>query len=328
MVEARPIFVFGCPRSGTSVLARMLDTHPDIGIPYESHLYNRVYPLVGQFGIDLGQPSTRARFIKELLRTDPLSLWTPRPSVTDTMTAITRNDFHGVVEGLMRAWLTTQGKSRWGEKTPPHTLCWRDIREGFPNLQVINLIRDGRDVALSHKAAPFGPKHIYHLAHRWVQYLDAAEQAQSALGPEAFLSVRYEDLVADPERELRRICAFLEEDYTPAMLGFHRTDVPYPTDHRNDDNLRRPVLAHNTEKWRGQMTPRELRIFETFAGNHLERYGYPRAVREPHLPAWEEFSCRFIEHPPRRALAMLTNRQGYRFAFQRFRLNTRIRFGL
>jgi len=327
-VEPRPIFIFGCPRSGTSVLTRMLDTHPDIAIPYESHLYNRVYPVVRRHCPDLSHPRTRARLVRELLRADPLTLWTPRPSAADTVAAITRDDFHGIVEGLMRAWTRNQGKSRWGEKTPQHTLCWRAIREGFPDLQVINLIRDGRDVALSHKAARFGPKHAYHLAGRWVQYLSAAEEAESALGVGAFLSVRYEDLVAEPETELRRICVFLKEDYSPAMLAFHRGDTAYPTDQRNMDNLRRPLLAGNTEKWRRQMTARDLRIFEALAGGQLDRYGYPRAMREPRLAAWEALSCRYIEHPPRRALAMLTNRQGYRFALQRFRLNTRIRFGL
>lgn len=325
--DRRPFFIFGCPRSGTSLLTRMLDSHPNLAIPYETHLYNRVYPLVRRY-CDLSRPRTRARLVAEILRTDPLTKWSPRPSLAETLAAISRDDFHGIFEGLMRAWTRRQGKSRWGEKTPPHTLCWRTILAGFPDLQVIHLIRDGRDVALSHKAAPFGPKHVYAVAQRWVQYLSAAEEAQAALGERAFLSVRYEDLVAEPERELRRICTFLGEGFTPAMLAFHNDAITYPTDRRNFDNLRRPLLSDNTEKWRRRMSARELRIFEAVAGAELERYGYARSLRDPRISVWEAASCRYLEHPPQRALAMLRNRQGYRFTIQRLRLNARIRLGL
>ena len=73
---------------------------------------------------------------------------------------------------------------------------------------------------------------------------------------------------------------------------------------------------------------RELRIFEAVAGAELERYGYARSLRDPRISVWEVASCRYLEHPPQRALAMLRNRQGYRFTIQRLRLNVRIRLGL
>ncbi len=323
----RPFFVFGCPRSGTSLLTRMLDRHPAIAIPYESHLYNRVYPIVRRVD-GLNSPRIRARVVAAILRTDYIRGWVPAPSLRETLAAITRDDFHGIVEGLMRAWTSGQGKSRWGEKTPQHTLHWRTILEGFPDVQVIHLIRDGRDVALSYRAAHFGPKHVYPLARRWIQYLSAAEAAQAVMGERAFLSVRYESLVANPEGELQRICAFLGEMFVPAMLTYYSGGAAYPTDRRNVDNLRRPVLAGNTDKWRTQMSARELRIFEAIAGAHLERYGYARAVPDPYIALWEAISCRYLEHPPRRALAMVHNLQGYRLALQALRFRLRVRLGL
>jgi len=322
----RPFFIFGCPRSGTSLLTRMLDTHPNLAIPYESHFYNWAYPLIRRR--DLSDASTRARLVAEMLRTDPMTMWTPPLSAAETLAAIPRHDPHGLFEGLMRAWTMREGKTRWGEKTPPHTLWWRTILGGFPDLQVIHLIRDGRDVALSHKAAPFGPKHVYQVARRWVEYLSAAEEAQAVLGEQAFLPVRYEDLLADPEPQLRRICAFLGEDFAPEMLTFYTDETAYPTDGRNLRNLKRPVLSNNTGKWRTQMSPRELRIFEALAGAELERYGYPRALENPRIPAWEALSCRYLEHPPRRALAMLRNRQGHRYAYERLRFSLMVRMGL
>jgi Sulfotransferase family len=325
--EPRPLFIFGCPRSGTSLLSRMLDAHPRIAIPYESHLYNEIYPLVQHRG-DLGDLAVRARLVDMILRTEYLKFWTPRPSAAETIAAIRRPGFHGIFEALLRAWTARRGKARWGEKTPQHALCWRTLVEGFPDLQIIHLVRDGRDVALSYRAAHFGPKHVYHLAQRWARYVKAAEEAGVALGDRAFLMVRYEDLITAPEPELRRICAFLGEEFTPAMLSYYRGDTPYPTDDRNSENLRRPVLSDNAGKWRTAMSPREIRIFEALAGAELERYGYPRTVEHPHIGTWEALSCRYLEHPPRRALAVLKNRQGQRSALQRLRFSLLGRMGL
>ena len=317
---AAPFFIFGCPRSGTSLLSAMLGMHPRLAIPQESHFYSGIYPIVQRFG-NLQHESTRARLVREILRTEHIRIWTPPPSVAETLDAITRYDFHGIVDGLMRAWAAGQGKPRWGEKTPPHTLCWRTILPAFPDARVVHLVRDGRDVVLSYKKAFFGPKHVYPLARRWEQYLSAAEKAREFLGKDRFHQLRYEDLLATPERELRRICAFLGEEFAPQMLAYHEAPRTSPSEGRNARNLRRPILSDNVGKWQGEMTNRELRIFESLAGDGLDRYGYARALDKPSLAVWESLSCQYLEHPPRRLSAILRNRQAGRIALEKIRLH-------
>ena len=315
-----PFFIFGCPRSGTSLLSHMLGSHPNLAVPYESHLYDSIFPIVQRYP-EPCRPSVRTRLVSEILRTEHVRRWTPAPSLSATLAAIQRYDFHGIVDGLMRAWAGSQGKSHWGEKTPQHTLCWRTISAGFPRLQVIHLVRDGRDVALSYKTAFFGPKHVYPLARRWRDYLAAAEEARASLGEKAFLQVRYEDLVTNPEPELRRICSFLGEEFAPSMLTFHQDGRSFlHADQRNARNLRLPVMSENIGKWRTGMTPREVRIFEALAGPSLEPYGYPRTVSHPRVSTWEGLSCRYLEHPPQRLSAALRNREGYRLALDKLRL--------
>jgi hypothetical protein len=324
--QQAPFFIFGCPRSGTSLLSSMLGSHPNLAVPYESHLYDSIYPIVRRYG-NPSRPSVRARLVSEILRTEHIRKWTPPPSLGETLDTIERYDFHGIVDGLMRAWARSQGKSRWGEKTPQHTFCWRTISAGFPGLQVIHLIRDGRDVALSYRAAYFGPKHVYPLACRWQQYLSAAEEARAHLGDKAFLQVRYEDLVESPELELRRICSFLGEEFAPSMLTFYQDGPTFHADHRNARNLRLAVMSGNAGRWRTEMTPREIRIFEALAGSSLERYAYSRAVKQPRISTWEALSCRYLEHPPRRVSALLKNREGYRLALQKLRLRMCLTMG-
>lgn len=318
--QNNPFFIFGCPRSGTSLLSTILGNHPHLAVPNESHLYSQIYPVV-QRHARLSNAPARTRLVAEILKTEYIRKWRPAPSLSETLHLITRDDFHGIVDGLLRAWASQLGKSRWGEKTPQHTLHWRTILPAFPDAQVIHLVRDGRDVALSYRSAFFGPKHVYSLALRWQQYLAATEAARGFLGDGAFLEVHYEDLVSAPEPELRRICAFLGEEFTPAMLAYHQDSQPTHCDPRNARNLRHPLMAENKGKWRRDMTQRELRIFEALAGPELERYGYDRAVADARISKLEALSCRYIEHPPKRLSSMLRNRQARRLVLQNLRLH-------
>jgi hypothetical protein len=297
----------------------MLGTHPNLAIPRESHLYDNIYPIVHRRA-DLTYEPTRVRVVSEILRTSFIKNWKPAPTLPETLAAITRHDFHGLVDGLLRSWASKLGKARWGEKTPQHTLCWRSILSGFDNAQVIHVVRDGRDVALSYRSAFFGPKHVYPLALRWQKYVASAEEARTAMGAGAFLQVRYEDLVADPEQELRRICRFLGEEFSAAMLTFYNEDRGPRRDTRNAQNLRRPVMSGNTAKWRSEMTQRELRIFEALAGSTLKRYSYETAVESPSISRWESLACRYIEHPPRRLLSIVRHPLLPRLAVEKLKL--------
>ena len=151
---------------------------------------------------------------------------------------------------------------------------------------------------------------------------------EGTLDTPRFHRVQYEALVAEPERTVRGICNFLREDYDPAMLDSHRSDVPYPTDSRNALNLRKPILANNSGKWRQEMSARDLRIFEAVAGNALEQYGYERGVPGARISSAEALSCRFIEHPPRKAISMMQNIKSQKIQLQRMRIYLRLRLGL
>lgn len=319
-----PIFLFGCPRSGTSLLSRMLGAHPRIAIPFESHFYNTFHPWLRHYG-DLGISDNRERLIRDILATEVVRDWFPRPVFEHALAEVDRYDFHGIVEAIMNSWTSDVGKERWGEKTPDHVFAWRTILEGFPDLQVIHMVRDVRDVALSWKRARFGPKHVYLLANRWVTYLQTVDEIRKELPPEQFFELRYEDLLESPEDVLRDTCRFLREEYSSGMLQYHRTDREYRTDKSNLENLRRPVMRNNAGKWVREMEPGQLRVVEAVAGPTMERFGYERRLDSPSVTPFERFRFRYLVHPPRKALAMIRNRKGHVDGLRRLGIYLRLR---
>jgi hypothetical protein len=93
-----------------------------------------------------------------------------------------------------------------------------------------------------------------------------------------YIELRYEDLVVEPDAQLRHICGFLGEDFDPAMLHFQniaRAQIPAGTFH---DAVRNPLNMEGVGRWRREMSPGELRIFEAIAGQTLVELGYPLAA--------------------------------------------------
>ena len=323
----RPIFIFGCPRSGTSLLSRIVGNHPRIAIPFESQVYPALFNWAKYYG-DLSVPQNRERLVSDILSLEYLRMWEPKPSVHETLSAIQRYDFHGVFEGLMRAWARSQGKHRWGEKTPQNTFYWRELLKGFPNMQVLNIVRDGRDVALSYKKAVFGPKHVYLIAQRWVEYLRVGEEVRAVLGKDSFLEVRYEDLLSNPTGAVQEICSFLGEEYVTEMLESYKSKSSYPTDPHNELNLHKPILKDNAGKWREQMKKRDLNIFEAVSGTYLERYGYKREVLDASISPLEVFSYRYLERPLIKIPSLFKNYKSQKVFLQRLRIYLRLRLGI
>ena len=309
MVDSRPFFILGAGRSGTSLLSRMLNQHPNLAVPPESHLYNTFYPWLRYYG-DLTLPRNRANLVADTVASGPLRDWSPRLRADEVLAQIDGDGFGAVVNGVMRAWAAKQGKRRWGEKTPKHVEYWKQISVDFKASPVIHVVRDGRDVALSMMEARFGPKSIYSCARAWKSYLHQMEDLRKGLPHELFLEIFYEELLGNSERVLREICEFLGERYAPKMLFYYRDKSPYPTDVRNRKNLTKPVMVENKEKWRSRMSEDDVRVFEAVAGDALARYRYPRAIDAPVMSRNESWLRHHLEAPCRRTIGRLKDHKG------------------
>jgi hypothetical protein len=309
MDDRRPFFILGAGRSGTSLLSRMLNQHPNLAVPPESHLYSTFYPWLRYYG-SLAAPQNRANLVTDIVASGPLRDWSPRLRADEVLAHIDGDDFGAVVDGVMRAWAAKHGKGRWGEKTPKHVRYWRQISADFEGASVIHVVRDGRDVAMSMIEARFGPKSVYSCAKLWRQYLDQIENVRNTLPHESFFEVSYEDMLDDNERVLQEICDFLGERYSPEMLAYYRDMSPYPTDARNRENLAKPLIVENKQKWRSRMTKDEVRVFEAVAGDALARYGYTRAIDEPVISKRERWFRRYLEAPCRRTIGRIKDRKG------------------
>lgn len=282
MTRNGPIFVVGAPRSGTTLLQRMLRSHPRICSPTgESHF---IIPLLrdeSRFG-DLRQRHNIRALLQwmhgrwdEFLDTDLHGIKFDVNSMADAIHARQVSRMPEFIDMLFRINAEGEGKVRWLDKTPYYILHIPTLIAAYPDAQFVHIIRDGRDAVLSmlERAAEIRVFNASAGARLWQKYVVAGRSAGGELGPHQYHELRYEDMLADSVGTVQRLCEFLGEEYSDKVIDFQKSTDP----NSKTPLLKQGLLQSNHEKWRSAMTPRQIRMFESIAGDTLRACGYELA---------------------------------------------------
>ncbi len=267
----RPIFVGGCSRSGTTLLGAMLGAHPRcVAIPEAQFLPEC------QGALERGEVAANERAVFEWIRRHRrFRRWEFDPDPTELSTAEDPRAPARAMRWLVGRWAAEQGKPEaelWVDHTPTHLRWGATLRRIFPGGRFVHLVRDGRGVASSVMALPWGPADPAAAGRWWARALADGLALEAHLGDEV-LRVRFEDLVGAPEKALGRVAAHAGLADDPAMLAGDGFRPPRATraQHRR---VGRPPEASRAEAWRSALGARELEIFESVAGDLLQHLGY------------------------------------------------------
>jgi hypothetical protein len=272
----RPIFVLGCPRSGTTLLQLMLHAHPRIAVPPETRFLVPVYRRRNEFG-DLREEANRralARAIVEPKRTRCYELGLDPSALIEEIVdgPPTIGSAFGAV---FRAYAARFGKPRWGDKRPGYYQDIPTLLRLFPDAQIVHLVRDGRDCVASLKSMPWYKGDVHTAVATWAQAVDWCRRAARRLPADAFFELRYERLVADPPEQLTALCEFLGEAYDPAMTEPNKiADKVIPRRKKWHASTRTQVTAGRSGTYRDRLEPWEIALCETALGRRLRAYGY------------------------------------------------------
>jgi hypothetical protein len=272
-----PFFIIGCPRSGTTLLQLLINSHPKIAIPPESHIFVRFSKIFENYG-DLNYKANLKLFVQDLLKDYHIRDWDLGVSVDDFCDQLKEKSLRNVIALLLELYAQKDLKIRWGDKTPQHMLHVREIKKIFPEAKFIHLIRDGRDVAVSSSRIFVGPPSIYGIAHEWRKYIEIFDKFKKNLNHNEYLEVRYEDLVRNPEAELKKIFIFLKEEPIAASKGQNLPNSTAKEYYIQTDahmlSLNAPISDKKIGTYKKKFTTREIEIFETITKDSLTKLGY------------------------------------------------------
>lgn len=288
------IFITGNSRSGTTLMMRVMNNHEEVHAINEPHFFEKLWSPA-----DAGKVITEAEAVQlaEKLFTGQRDGFFERPEVHGHKYAEEIRRLLGtpyrplsrmaLYKAFMQYEALVNGKTRPCEKTPQNVFYIGEILTHFPEARVINMLRDPRGVLLSQKkkwkrrslgANFITPREVlrlrvnYHpltMSKLWNASYRAAEQY--ADHPRV-MTVKFENMLRDPEEELRRICAFIGLPYMQCML-----DVPHAgSSTEADDRSKKGIKSGRAEKtWteRG-LNLTEIHLCQKICGECMRSAGY------------------------------------------------------
>jgi hypothetical protein len=218
-----------------------------------------------------------------------------------------------------------RAKTIWGEKTPRHIFRTNDILNKFPGAKVFCMSRDPRAVVASYRdwrnQGGFDfeedPGHLealqaehdrvrrsYHpatISMLWRAQSNAALKALDQWGPDKVYIQRYEDLVLEPERELRELTEWLDLSFEESML-----EVPMHNSSYEKFDEKQGITRAAVDRWKTKLTPAEIRIVDRICQSVMQSLGYESEA--PTGPSFGEYSL-WARWPIALASAAIANRE-------------------
>ncbi|MCK6545086.1 sulfotransferase [Myxococcota bacterium] len=240
-----PIFLVGAERSGTTLFRLMLDNHPELAFQHEFELAVDELPEEG------GWPDLYA--FHEYLRTYRFASFTYE--IDKTL------DYPSLIYSMLEQKRTRSGKPLLGATIHRH---FDRILRLWPNATFIKLLRDGRDVARSNIGMGWAGN-VWFGVERWIQEENDWREMERIVSEDRRITVRYEELIANPVEQLTRVCKWIGIEYSPQMLEYMHTEsgknYKYPD----------PKLSY---QWKKKLSEREIQLLESRIADMLVERGY------------------------------------------------------
>jgi hypothetical protein len=244
------VFLYGALRSGTTLLRLMLDAHPQLSCPGEMDFLFDFLPPGATADTAYDRAALEGSRIFRAHDVDFRDIPVPDPTPRRLLERI---------------------RSRGDVAIPVAHRGLERMLEIYPDMPILHLVRDPRDVARSSIGMGWAGD-VYHGASHWIDTERDWQKVAPRLVPDQVLTVKYEDLIAEPEKNLAAICAFAGVPYDPAMMEFSASTTYDKPD---------PKFA---EQWRRKLTPHEIGLVEGRVGPLLEQRGYAPSGHPPVTP--------------------------------------------
>jgi len=273
-----PVIIVGLSRSGSTLLARMLDAHSALAIFPETWCYveldclgcmqeftdewqyilflNRIWKHLRE------QNGPAARIVAEEGAKRPRYVGITAP----------------MLQSMGQAYAEARGAIFWGEKTPSHILFLPEIYKLFPNAKVLVMLRDPRDVLLSYDERWGGGKRkteFIMMAAAQVRHNLTYFIRRPGFSREQIFVIKYEELTAEPSRVLHAACRFLNLEFEPEMLQFHRQYANGRSAGQHHKLLSAPATTERVGRYRECFSQLQIALVENFLAEEMNILGYP-----------------------------------------------------
>ena len=287
-------FIFGRPRSGTTLLTQLFNAHPNVRIapeyPIMLFLYQRFKKVKNWDEATIRSFVDHAfynsRFNNQ--RVDKLKI-----DKDFIISELLKYKEIGSIQLFLKS-INYYAYSVYykeetlliGDKNPVYSIFANRFRKIFPEAKFICIIRDYRDNFISirklaEKEVAVEAPELSLQVGRWRYFVRLFLKCKRRF-PDKYYILRYEDLVTEQESTFRSLCDFLGIAYDPSVFDFYKkkdeTVKAYanPVWEKFHENLFKPINTGRMDTWRNVLSDKQVRLADQIAGNYADRLGYER----------------------------------------------------
>lgn len=259
-------FIIGAPKTGTTLLARLIDSHPDIACTTE------LFPFHVVGGKRKASPNFKNKLVDHGL-TDMMLTRNFHPCSTEMLSRVVKENIkdNSYVKEVMTALFDLFGKNCRakivGDKFPWYIGFIDDMLEMFPDAKYIYTVRDPRAVynSAKHFLRAGRANQIVNMMLRY------DEKIEKQLEWGNFYTLQYEDFFCDFDSEMEWLCNFLDASKYPLNT---KAKPLYPARFKHMPNVMKPLDPSIIDKWKTKMTPKEIKHINSISKKFMEKYGY------------------------------------------------------
>ena len=286
-----PVFIVGSPRTGSTLLRLMLTSHKSIVIPPESGFLVWWYDKYKDWKPSDNSSGRLPTFLKDLFTSKKIETWNiSRNGLENYLKKAVPKNYSELSSCVYKYFGTCfdAGFKIWGDKNNWYLDHIDKIKDIFPNVFFIHIVRDGRDVACSYKElykkrlkvkyAPNLPNKVGEIAKQWSRNLNTIQNSLKKVKRSKFVEVKYEDLVESPEISLKQLCKKLGIKFDSNMLNFYKLNKKknlVPKQYMGwKENTYNKLNSTSVGRYNKELTVKERETFERIAEKQLRKYGY------------------------------------------------------
>jgi len=278
-------FIIGRPRSGTTLLRLLFESHPNVIIPPESPVILGLYRKYKK--IKNWEENDILEFINDLYSQRYFDVWLwDRQELTEKLLECKgENTFDDLVRKLYMNYPTVFTKKEIlliGDKNPGYALYIKSLHKLYPQSKFIFINRDYRDNYVSLTRVNFEVPIVALVIFRWKfvykQYLKLRKK-----DPEHFYYIKYEDLAKEPQSEFKKLCRFVDIEYDESVFNFYEKKKELEKMYGHDQtllnihkNLFKPINQSSFRRWESEMSDKQVKEADHVAGKYADKAGYRR----------------------------------------------------
>ncbi len=272
-MERGPILIGGLSRSGKTLMAALLSSHPNIAISVKG---SNVWPYFYRRYGDLSRGDNFERCLGKMLRYRNLLALHPNPGRIREEFRRGEPTYARLFAILHMHYAEWLGKPRWGDQSRLLE-CYADpVFAAYPSARMLHMIRDPRDRYAAVIARPGYARRTVGVGTAWWLCSVGLAKRNSKQYPDQYKIVRYETLVFQPEETMRDVCEFLNEDYVHRMLVMDGAPAFRHVGGNKSDGRdgRGNVSTSFVGCYREAMSKREIAFMQAYAKRDMVAYNY------------------------------------------------------